>query len=230
MAIEVTWLGHASWLVDTGRHKILIDPFLADNPAAPTHADQVNADFVLISHGHFDHVADAARIANKNDALLISNYEICQWFAKNHGVKNTLGMNLGGSAKTPFGRVKLTLAFHSSELPDGAYGGNPCGFLLTLDDPVAKIYLACDTALFGDMKRIGEVGLDLAILPIGDVFTMGPDDALEAVKLLQPQRVVPSHFNTWPPIAVDAAAWAARVRQETSTLPTVLEPGQKIEI
>jgi L-ascorbate metabolism protein UlaG (beta-lactamase superfamily) len=132
-------------------------------------------------------------------------------------------MNIGGAIELPFGRVKQTIAHHSSTLPDGSSGGNPCGYLLTIDG--LKIYFACDTGLFYDMKLIGSGGLDLAVLPIGDRFTMGPDDALEAVKLLEPRRVVPSHYNTWPPIAQDAAAWAERVRRETHAEPIVVPPG-----
>src|SRR5690606_10258163 len=120
------------------------------------------------------------------------------------------------------------LAFHSSQLPDGGYGGSPAGFLLKL--PAGNIYFACDTGLFGDMKLIGEHGIDVAVLPIGDLVAMGPDDALRAVQLIQPRRVVPAHSNTWPPIAQDAGAWAERVRKETSAEPVVLEPGQSLEI
>jgi L-ascorbate metabolism protein UlaG (beta-lactamase superfamily) len=122
----------------------------------------------------------------------------------------------------------MTIAHHSSELPDGGGGGNPGGFVLTLADGV--VYFACDTALFYDMKLIGAVGLDLAVLPIGDRFTMGPDDALAAVKLLKPRRVVPSHYNTWPPISQDAAAWAARVKAETDAEPIVITPGGTITL
>ncbi len=113
-------------------------------------------------------------------------------------------------------------------MPDGASGGNAGGFVLTLTD--GKIYFACDTALFSDMHQIGQHGIDLAVLPIGDRFTMGPDDALAAVKLIAPRRVVPSHYNTWPPIVQDAAAWAARVRRETSAQPIVVEPGEKFKL
>src|SRR6185503_17515892 len=229
MSTELTWLGHASWQLKTDKHTILVDPFLDDSPTAPCKAKDAAADFILVSHGHFDHIADAATIANRTGATIVSNYEITTWLAKNHGVKNTVGGNLGGGANLPFGRVKLTLAFHSSSLPDGSNGGNPCGFLLSLTSG-PRIYFACDTALFGDMALIGAAGLDLAVLPIGDLFTMGPDDALEAVKLLKPRRVVPSHYNTRPPIAQDAEQWAAWVRAETTTEPIVIAPGGSIDL
>ena len=225
MPCELTWLGHASWQLKTSEHTILVDPFLDDSPTAPVKSADVMADFILVSHGHYDHIADAAKIANRTGALVVSNYEITTWLAKQHHVEHTLGGNLGGGAELPFGRVKLTLAFHSSSLPDGSNGGNPCGFLITLKDS-RKIYFACDTGLFGDMALIGRGGLDVAVLPIGDLFTMGPDDALEAVKLLQPNRVVPSHFGTWPPIAQDPEKWGQRVRAETKSEPIVLKPGE----
>jgi L-ascorbate metabolism protein UlaG (beta-lactamase superfamily) len=229
MPAELTWLGHASWQLKTLQHALLIDPFLDDSPTAPLKASDAAADFILVSHGHFDHIADAAKIANRTGATVVSNYEITTWLATNHGVKNTVGGNLGGGVNLPFGRVKLTLAFHSSSLPDGSNGGNPCGFLLTLSSGL-KIYFACDTALFGDMAQIGRGGLDVAVLPIGDLFTMGPDDALEAVKLLNPKKVVPSHYNTWPPIAQDANRWAERVRAETKSEPIVVSPGATVRL
>jgi L-ascorbate metabolism protein UlaG (beta-lactamase superfamily) len=228
MAIEITWLGHASWKVKRGDATILIDPFFDDSPTSPVKAKQVDGNYILVSHGHFDHCADAASIANRCGATIVSNYEITTWFATKHGVKNTVGMNLGGGIQLPFGRVQLTLAFHSSQLPDGANGGNPCGFLLKLAG--ANVYFACDTALFSDMQLIGKHGLDVAVVPIGDVFTMGPDDALEAVKLLRPKLAIPSHFNTWPPIAQDADQWAERVRKETTSNAQVLTPGQAIHV
>jgi L-ascorbate metabolism protein UlaG (beta-lactamase superfamily) len=124
--------------------------------------------------------------------------------------------------------VKLTIAHHGSALPDGSYGGTPCGFLLTIDGK--KIYHACDTGLFYDMKLIGEEGIDLAILPIGDNFTMGPDDALRAVKPIQPKRVVPIHYNTFDVIKQDPNAWAARVEKETPAKVTVMKPGDTITV
>lgn len=227
MGTELTWLGHGTWSIRTGGQTILLDPFLDDSPAAPVKAADVEADYILVSHGHGDHVADAAKIAHRTGAIVISSYEICEWLAK-QGVTKTLAHNLGGGSDHAFGRVKLTLAHHSSMLPDGAYGGNPSGFLLTLSE--GKIYFACDTGLFYDMKLIGAAGIELAVLPIGDLFTMGPDDSIEAIKLIEPKRVAPAHYNTWPPIAQDAAAWARRVQSETKAEPCVLPPGGKLSL
>jgi L-ascorbate metabolism protein UlaG (beta-lactamase superfamily) len=228
MAVTLTWYGHATWLLETAGQKVLIDPFVDQNPASPVKASQIEANYILVSHGHEDHVADAASIANRCGATLVSNYEIANWFAQQQKVLNTIGMNLGGTVTLPFGKVKSTLAFHSSTLPDGTGGGSPGGFLIETSG--LRLYFACDTALFGDMKLIGARGLDVAVLPIGDHFTMGPDDALEAAKLLNAKKVIPSHFNTWPPIAQDAGAWAERVRKETSSEPLVLKPGDTITI
>jgi L-ascorbate metabolism protein UlaG (beta-lactamase superfamily) len=227
MAIKLTWLGHGAWSIDTGEHRLLLDPFLDDNPAAPVKSDQVAADFILVSHGHFDHVADAAKIAARTGATVVSNWEICDWLGK-QGVKKTQPLNLGGGVDMPFGRVKMTLAHHSSGLPDGSYGGNPGGFRLKLGEK--RLYFACDTALFLDMKVIGAGGIDLAVVPIGDVFTMGPQDSIEAIKLISPKLVAPAHYNTWPPIAQDAAAWADQVRKQTTAEPVVVAPGGSFEV
>lgn len=224
MPVKLTWYGHASWLLETAGQKVLIDPFLEQNPASPVKSDQVDANYILISHGHEDHVGDAGPIANRCGSTLVSNFEIANWFAQKQKVKNTIGMNLGGTVALPFGKVKSTLAFHSSTLPDGTSGGSPGGFLIETSG--VRLYFACDTALFSDMKLIGARGLDVAVLPIGDYFTMGPDDALEAAKLLNAKKVIPSHYNTWPPIAQDVDAWAERVREETPSEPVVLKPGE----
>jgi L-ascorbate metabolism protein UlaG (beta-lactamase superfamily) len=228
MTTRVCWLGHACILIESDGQKVLIDPFLTGNPAAATKAEDVPANFILVSHGHGDHLGDTIAIAKRTGATVIANYEISQWL-QNQGLKNVHGQQHGGGHGFPFGRVKLTLAFHGSMLPDGSNGGNPCGFLITFKDG-KKVYDAADTGLFGDMRLIGEEGIDLALLPIGDNYTMGPDDALRAVKLVQSKKVVPIHYNTWEVIAQDGAAWAERVRRETQAEPVVLKPGEWVEV
>ena len=228
MTTKFTWYGHATLGLETDRYKLVIDPFFSGNPAATISADEVAADFLLVSHGHGDHIGDAVAIAKRTGAMIISNHEIVNWFAK-QGMEETHGQHLGGGHKHPFGYLKLTLALHGSMLPDGSNGGNPCGFLLTTNDG-KKIYMAQDTGLFGDMKLIGEEGLDLAVIPIGDNYTMGPDDALRAVKMLEPKVVVPIHYNTWPLLAQDANAWKERVEKETKTKVAVLKPGESYSV
>lgn len=228
MSNLVTWYGHAALGLETGGYSILVDPFLTGNPAASTSPDQLKADFILLSHGHGDHLGDTIAIASRTGAQVISNFEISQWLV-NKGVKNTHGQHLGGGFKHPFGYLKLTLALHGSAMPDGSYGGNPAGFLLTTNDG-KKLYLAGDTGLFYDMKLIGEEGLDLAVIPIGDNFTMGPEDALRAVKLLEPRHVIPIHYNTFDLIAQDCNSWAGRVFQETGAEVHVLKPGESFTV
>jgi len=229
MTTTITWLGHNAWSIETAGKSILVDPFLNDSPTAPVKADGVRADFILLSHGHGDHVGDTVAIARRTGATVLANFEVGQWLAgKGVSSGKIIGMNPGGGIQQPFGHVKFTIAHHSSSMPDGSYGGVPGGFLLTLDGE--RVYFACDTALFLDMKLIGAGGLDLAVLPIGDLYTMGPDDSIDAVKLLNPKRVAPCHYNTWPPIAQDAGSWAQKVRSHTAAEPLVLEPGGKIAL
>ena len=227
MALRISWLSHACFLIEADQTRILIDPFVTDNPLAPVKADDVDADFILVSHGHGDHIGDTISIAKRTGATVVSNYEIQNWVV-NQGIENAHPLHIGGGFDFDWGRVKLTIAHHGSALPDGSYGGNPCGFLLTIQGK--NIYHACDTGLFYDMKLIGEEGVDLAILPIGDNFTMGPDDALRAVKLIEPKQVVPIHYDTFDVIKQDPQAWAARVQKETAAKVTVMKPGDTIEI
>ena len=226
MAITYTWLGHGTSSLSIGGFSVVIDPYFTDNPAASTTVDKVAADFILVSHGHGDHVGDVEALAKRSGALVISNHEIATWFEAK-GLK-THGQHIGGGHQHPFGHLKLTMAEHGSKLPDGSNGGNPAGLLITAEGK--KIYLACDTGLFGDMKLIGEEGLDLAVLPIGDNYTMGPADALKAVQLLQPKHVIPIHYSTWELIKQDADTWAQQVEKETKAKAHVLKPGESFEL
>jgi L-ascorbate metabolism protein UlaG (beta-lactamase superfamily) len=226
--VTVTWHGHSTWSIRAGASQLLIDPFLDENPAAKTRADHVSATHILISHAHFDHLADAAVIAQRTGAQVLANYEIATWLETKHGVRTAQGMNLGGGLRTPFGRVVLVPALHSSSLPDGSYGGTAGGWWIELD-PVegsvsaesTKIYYAGDTALFSDMHIIAREGVDAFIVPIGDLFTMGPADSIHATNFVQPRYVIPTHYNTWPPIAQDTEQWADSIRSHTRATPIV---------
>ncbi len=227
MTMQITWLGHACFLINTGKDKLLIDPFIEGNPLSPVTSENVEADYILVSHGHGDHVGDTVAIAKRTGATVISNFEIQNWLVA-QGIEKAHPQHIGGGFDYPWGRVKLTIAHHGSALPDGSYGGNPCGFIFYLQGK--KIYHACDTGLFYDMKLIGDEGIDLAILPIGDNFTMGPEDALRAVKLIEPKEVVPIHYNTFDIIQQDPDAWGRLVEKETSTKARILKPGDTIEM
>lgn len=227
MSLTITWYGHSALGLETGGYKILVDPFFSGNPAAAIKADQAAADFILVTHGHGDHVGDTVAIAQRTGATAISNFEIASWLEKK-GVK-THGQHLGGGKQWPFGYLKLTLALHGSALPDGSYGGNPAGLLLTTNEG-QKIYMAGDTGLFGDMRLIGEEGIDLAVLPIGDNYTMGPVDALRAVKLIQPRHVIPIHYSTFDLIKQDGEGWAREVEAQTSALVHAIKPGQSYRL
>lgn len=227
MAIKYTFVGHATYILEIGGKTIVIDPFFTSNPLTQISADSVNPDFIIVSHGHFDHVEDLVAMAKRTGAKVISNFEIVGWLQK-QGIENVHPQHLGGGFTHEFGHLKLTIAHHGSGLPDGSYGGNPAGLLITAEGK--RLYFACDTALFLEMELYGRGGVDLFVVPIGDNFTMGPDDALEAVKMVKPKVAVPCHYNTWPPIVQDADAWAKRVEAETDTKVHALAPGESIDI
>ena len=228
MATSIKWLGHYAFEIRTGDQTVLVDPFVNDNPVATVSADDLEADFILVTHGHADHVADVASIANRTGATVVAPVEVASWFQSQQNVENTIQLNLGGGIQLPFGHVRMTIAHHSSSMPDGSYGGNPAGYILTLAE--GKVYFSGDTALFMEMELYGRQGIDLAILSIGDHFTMGPEDSVQAVKMLKPARVVPAHFNTWPPIEQDAGAWADKVSATTEAQPVVLDINGVIEL
>ena len=225
--MRLTFLGHACFLLETSRNRILFDPGLTGNPGAAADPATLQCDTILLSHGHEDHTADALPIARRCGATIVANYELAEYFGA-QGAK-VHAMNPGGGFTFPFGRVKLTLAHHTSSVGAGlnpVYLGQPCGILVQADG--RTVYHAGDTALFLDMQLIGRTGLDVALLPIGDNFTMGPEDALTALDFLKPKLSVPMHYDTWPVIAQDAPAFAARAAQAGHAV-KALRPGESLE-
>lgn len=226
--MKFTYYGHACFAVQTGGKTLLFDPFISPNPLAKEiDLKNVAADFVLVSHGHGDHVADVVDIAKRTSATVIAPFEVGSWFEAK-GVKKIQSMNHGGAAKADFGRVKLTSAIHSSSMPDGSYGGNPCGFVVETRD--GNFYYSGDTALTFDMKLIGETTkLNFAVFPIGDFFTMGIDDAVQAADFVGVTKFVGVHYDTFPPIKIDhdAALKTAAAAGKKLLLPSI---GETIEI
>lgn len=228
--MRLTYLGHSCFFVETSSHGIIIDPFLTGNPLAKTKAEDIECDFVLVSHGHEDHMGDAVAISKRTGATIVGNYEIAMTCAK-QGAKNVHPVNPGGAWHTPFGRVKMTIAHHSSSYQTDSgfsYLGNPCGILITADGKT--IYHAGDTALFLDMKLIGELdAIDAALLPAGDCLTMGMDDAVMAAGFLKAKLAIPMHYNTFDLIKIDPREFAQKAAA-ANIRAKVMEVGEKIEI
>lgn len=200
--MKVTYYGHSCFLINLGEKSILFDPFISPNPlAAKIDINSIKTDYILISHGHEDHIADAITIAKKSNATVLSNYEIVSWI-QNQGVKKAHPLNHGGKVKLEFGYVKFVNAVHSSILPDGSYGGNPGGFIVNSDKNC--FYYAGDTALNYDMKLIGDLyKIDVAFLPIGDNFTMDIDDALICSNFIKCNKIIGMHYDTFKLIEIN---------------------------
>lgn len=203
--MKLTYYGHSCFLAEIGDTKVLFDPFIRPNELAKhIDVDKIEADFILLSHGHGDHVADAEEIGKRTGAELVGMFEVLSWFEAK-GLKANYKMNLGGKIQLPFGTVKLVPAAHSSSMPDGSYGGLAAGFVVETAEK--NFYFAGDTALTYDMKLINERHeLDFAILPIGDNFTMGVDDAIEAANWVGVRQFIGMHYDTFPPIKIDHEA------------------------
>ncbi len=220
--VEITFLGHSAWLLEGGGSTILFDPFLTGNPKAGAKPEELHPDYILISHGHGNHLGDAISIAEANNATVVSTYEVAT-YCRMQGAE-AHAMHIGGAHTFPFGKVKLTIAHHGSALEsEGSLVtfGSPCGFLVTVDGKT--LYHAGDTGLFLDMQLIGErQEIDVALLPIGDNFTMGIDDAVKAAQLLAARTVVPMHYGTFDLIDVDAEEFVRKVKaqgQESHVVP-----------
>jgi L-ascorbate metabolism protein UlaG (beta-lactamase superfamily) len=216
---RLTYLGHAAFIIEGSKTRIVIDPFLSGNPLATARPEEIEVDYVLLTHGHGDHLGDGIEIAKANNATIVAPNELAIYCAGKGA--QTHPMHIGGAHAFPFGRVKLTIAHHGSIAPDGTYTGNPCGFLITMDGKT--LYHPGDTGLFYDMKLIGQMNkIDLAVLPIGDNFTMGIDDAAKAAEFLQAGMYIPMHFKTFDVIDVEPEEFVKKVQlggQKARVLP-----------
>jgi L-ascorbate metabolism protein UlaG (beta-lactamase superfamily) len=221
-AVTLTFVGHSCFVVESDGKTIVVDPFITGNPAARIAAEDVAPTTILVTHAHDDHVGDTVKLADRTGAPVIAQVELAGYLASK-GCE-TITPNYGGTAKFDGGSVKLTPAWHTSSHSEGGPLGQPAGMILRFGE--RAIYFAGDTALFLDMQLIGDEGIDVAVLPIGDYFTMGPDDAVRAVKFVRPKVVIPCHYNTFPPIQQDAAAFKKSVEEQTSATCVVLQPGE----
>jgi L-ascorbate metabolism protein UlaG (beta-lactamase superfamily) len=226
---RLTYIGHSAFHLESGGKSLLVDPFITGNPSATVQASDFSPQTIILTHAHNDHVGDTVEIARRSGATVIATFELAVWLSR-QGVNADQG-NHGGTVAFDGGTAKFTPAWHTSSYDDGGTfvaPGVPAGQIVRFGG--VTVYFAGDTSLFGDMKLIGEEGLDVAVLPIGDKFTMGPDDAVRAVRLLEPKLVIPCHYNTFPPIEQDAARFKRLVEEQTSARCLILQPGESYEL
>lgn len=206
--LKVTYLGHSCFQLDDGNHKLIIDPFITGNPQAPVTAKDIDVNYIVLTHGHGDHLGDAIDIAKRCDATIITTNELANYVASQGATAHN--MHIGGGYNFPFGRIKFTIAHHGSAGPNNEYLGNPAGVVITMGGK--KVYHAGDTGIFLDMKLIGEMDkIDIYMAPIGDNFTMGIDDAVKSVEFVNPELSVPMHFNTFPVIPANPEEFKKKV-------------------
>lgn len=221
--MKLTFYGHSCFQLTQGPVSVLIDPFLSDNPFKTASPDQINCTHILVSHGHFDHLGDAISIAKRTGATIVSTAEIARLCGE-QGCQ-THAMHIGGKHSFEFGYVRITQAFHGAGVP----GGHACGFIVNFYGKT--VYHTGDTGIFGDMHLLGRLeNIDSLLVPIGDNFTMGPADAVEAAAMIAPKMVIPMHYNTWPLIAQDAAAFKQQVETRLTIPVRIVNPGETIEL
>lgn len=228
--MKLTYFGHSAFQIETNGLTLLFDPFITGNKNAERVVDpgDLNPDVILLTHAHGDHWGDTIDIARRTNPLIIANHEIVEYLGREYDYQNVHSMNTGGSWQFDWGRVKMMYARHSSSFPDGTYGGNPNGMLLYLEGKY--IYNTGDTGLFSEMAWTGEdYDIDVALMPIGDCFTMGPEDAIRAIRMIKPGLTIPLHYNTFPFIEVDLVRWK-RLVEEAGYRTKVLGFGETLEI